>query len=194
MNKLYTMLKYYFLFLICISSLFISNGYSQSFKMLDDAPHDIIYLRESLATQPLVKVLYGRPQKIESEVFGIQVPYGKIWRTGANEATEVRFYKDVKFGDVTVGAGTYVLYAIPGEKEWEVLLSSNLDVLGTFQYDPAFDVARITVPVSKAEVLENFSIAFKEKDEGFIMVLGWDTTRVAIPLLFNSPVMLVNRL
>ena len=85
-------------------------------------------------------------------------------------------------------AGTYVLYTIPGEKKWEVILSANLDVLGVFQYDSAFDVARITVPICKAEELETFSIAFQEgKQENIQMVLGWDTTRVKIPLRITEP-------
>ncbi len=160
---------------------------AQSFEPLDKAPHDISYLRKSNTTKPIVKVIYGRPQKAEAEVFGNQIPYNKIWRTGANEATEIKFYKDVVFGGTMVTKGTYVLYTIPGEQEWEVILSSNVDVLGAFQYNPTFDIARITVPVTKAEALESFSIAFKTKKHITQMVLGWDTTRVKIPLQLGQP-------
>ncbi|MCB0473160.1 MAG: DUF2911 domain-containing protein, partial [Flavobacteriaceae bacterium] len=187
------MKKIYFLVLAFFSSLLFTNSYAQSFRGLDEAPHDIVYLRESQAVMPLVKVLYGRPKKAEGMVFGEQVPYGKIWRTGADEATEIRFYKAVQFGDVKVPAGTYVLYTIPGADEWEVILNSKLDVLGAFQYDPVFDVAHIRVPVSKAEVLENFSIAFKDKGITDNMVLGWGSTRVSIPLVFEAPAALANQ-
>ena len=159
---------------------------AQSFEPLDKAPHDISYLRTSRATTPIIKVIYGRPQKSESKVFGNQVPFNKIWRTGANEATEVKFYNDIIFGGVAIPKGTYVLYTIPGEKEWEVILSSNLDVLGSFQYNPTFDIARISVPVTKAEELESFSIAFKTKKQFTQMVLGWDTTRIKIPLQLDQ--------
>ncbi|WP_117881018.1 DUF2911 domain-containing protein [Aureibaculum luteum] len=159
---------------------------AQSFDPIDKAPHDISYLRTNRVTKPIIKVIYGRPSKNKQEVFGNQVPYNKIWRTGANEATEVKFYKDVVFGGVNIPSGTYVLYTIPGEDEWEVILSSNLDVLGSFQYNPTFDVARISVPVAKAEMLESFSIAFKTKKETTQMVLGWDTTRIKIPLTINN--------
>ena len=162
--------------------------FAQRFKGLDEAPHDISYYRESMVTPPVVKVIYGRPHKNGQEVFGNIVAYNQLWRTGANEATEIRFYKDVVFGDVKILAGTYVLYTIPGEKNWEVILNANLDVLGAFQYDSAFDVARIKVPISKAEELEAFSIVFQEqKQENIQMVLGWDTTRVKIPLRITEP-------
>ena len=172
-----------FLFL----AIFLKNEISaQGFKDLDESPHDITYYRASRITPPLVKVIYGRPQKKGQEVFGNLVSYGKLWKTGANEATEVRFYQDVLFGDVKVPAGTYVLLTIPGEKEWEVILSSNLDVWGAFQYNPLFDVAKITVTSQRAEMLEVFSIAFKEKKDAIQMVLGWDSTRIKIPITLKS--------
>ena len=166
-----------------IVSMNVSLG--QGFKSLDDTPHDISYFRESNISTPLVKAIYGRPSKNGETVFGGKVAYGEVWRTGANEATEVKFYSDFKFGDHLVKAGTYVLYTIPNEHEWEIILSSNLDVLGAFQYDPVFDVAKIKVPVTKAETLETFSITFKDRDAMIEMILGWDTTRVRIPLEFK---------
>ena len=168
-------------------ALFLKSEISaQEFKDLDKAPLDISYYRKNRVAKPLVKVIYGRPQKNDQEVFGNLVSYGKLWRTGANEATEVKFYQDILFGDVKVPAGTYVLLTIPGEKEWEIILSSNLDVWGAFQYNPLFDIAKITVPSVKAETLEVFSIAFKEKKNNIQMVLGWDSTRVKIPISFKT--------
>jgi len=175
---------------VIISILFVAlltiKSHAQSFNQIDDEPHDISYCRESKASPPLAKVLYGRPQKNGEQVFGNLVPYDKIWRTGANEATEIKFYKDVKFGDVSVAAGTYVLLTIPGEKEWEIILNSKLDVLGAFQYNPIYDVAKIKIPVSTAETLESFSIAFKDSNDIVQMVLGWDSTRIKIPLHFKK--------
>ncbi len=173
--------------LVLIAISFTNEGHAQGFTALDEAPHDISYFRETRATPPLVKVLYGRPSKNNQKIFGNLVPYGEVWRTGHNEATEIKFYKDVKFGGKTVSAGTYVLLSIPGKKEWELILSSNLDVWGSFQYNPAFDVARVTVPVSKAESLETFSISFKKKNNNDIeMLLGWESTRVKVPLAFEK--------
>lgn len=129
-------------------------------------------------------MIYGRPLKNDQPVFGNLVAYDKLWRTGSNEATEIKFYDKTLFGNNEINAGTYVLYTIPGRTEWEIILSSKLDVLGAFQYDPTFDIARIKVSALKAEELEVFSIAFKEKNHTVYMVLAWDTTRVKIPLKF----------
>jgi len=172
--------------LLLFVTLFVTESTAQRFNGLDEAPHDISYYRTSMVSTPKVKVIYGRPQKNEEEVFGNMVAYNEIWRTGANEATEVKFYQDIVFGDVKVNAGTYVLYTVPGENEWEIILSSNLDVLGSFQYNSEFDVARIKVSPKRAEELEVFSIIFKEKNENIQMVLGWDTTRVNIPITLSK--------
>ena len=171
--------------IVIYTLLLFSIEYSsaQSFKKLDDSPQDIEYYRESRVIPPVVKVIYGRPSLKKATAFGDQVPYKKLWRTGANEATEITFFQNIMFGDTLVKAGTYVLLTIPGEKEWEVILNKKLDVWGAFQYDPKENIAKITVPVSKAERLEVFSIAFKRIIHNEIqMVLGWDSTRVKIPL------------
>jgi len=169
---------------ILFTILFASESAAQGFRGLDDVPHDISYYRDTRATPPLVKVLYGRPSRNNQEVFGNLVPYGEVWRTGHNEATEIKFYKDVKFGNKIVPAGTYVLLSVPGEKEWELILNSNTDVWGAFQYNPVFDVAKITVPVKRGESLDTFSISFKKKENSIQMILGWDATRVKVPLNF----------
>ncbi len=174
------------LLFLALLFVFETSIVAQEFKDIDKVATDISYFRKSKVSTPIVKVIYGRPQKQGQKIFGELVSYGKIWRTGANEATEVKFYQDITFGAVKVPAGTYVLYTIPNENEWEVILSANLDVWGAFQYDPVFDIARITVSTSKAEELDVFSIAFKEKNKKLEMVLAWDTTRVKIPISLHT--------
>ena len=102
-----------------------------------------------------IKVVYGQPSKKGRIIFGADgssslEKYGKVWRTGANEATEVTFKTDVMFGDKMVKAGTYTLFTIPGEKEWSVLLNSTLGQWGAYDYEKVkgTDVAMIKVPVS----------------------------------------------
>jgi len=169
--------------------LFSIEHNAQSFKNLDEHPHDIEYYRENRVMSPIVKVVYGRPTLKKEKAFGDQVPFNKLWRTGANEATEVKFFQDIMFGNQLVKAGTYVLITIPGEKEWEVILNKKLDVWGAFQYDPKANIAKVIVPVTKAERLEVFSIAFKRIIHNEIqMVLGWDSTRVKIPLKIKDVV------
>ena len=169
---------------IAISFIFFVNSTikAQEFPNLDRIPHDIVYFRTNKISPPTIKVLYGRPQKQGRKVFGELVPYNKIWGVGANEATEIRFYTDVVFGDQKVNAGTYVLYAIPDKSEWILILNSNLDVWGTYEYEQKYDVARVKVKVSRAEPIEAFSIGFKDKKKYIRMTLAWDTTRVSIPI------------
>ncbi len=160
--------------------------FSQRFDQLDRAPVDITYLWSEQKSAPIVKVVYSRPSKEDGEVFGDLVPYGEIWRTGANEATEITFFRDVIFGDQTIKSGKYVMHTIPGKKTWTIILNSNTDTWGAFFYNPEKDVARIKVPVSHDEPIDMFSIAFTKKIKDAYMVLAWDETRVNIPVAESS--------
>jgi len=164
-----------------------TNG--QGFAQLDKNPVDIAYLKPKNFSKPLIKVVYSRPTKKSEKVFGEQVPFDKIWRTGANEATEVKFYNDVKIGNKIVKKGVYTLQTIPGEKEWTVILNSKTDTWGAVFYDPEKDVVRIKVPVKKGRPVDIFSIAFKQNYNDTFMVLAWDTARVGIPIETNVQVL-----
>jgi hypothetical protein len=163
--------------------LIISNDVNaQCFSKLDKNPHDIVYYRPNGKTAPQIKVVYGRPGAKDKEVFGTQIPYGKIWITGSNEATEVKFYCDVMFGNKYVKAGTYAMYTIPNEDYWTIILNSKVDTYGAYFFNPKYNVAKIEVPASKGNMLKNFSIGFVTKKYGSQMVLAWAKTRVKIPL------------
>ncbi len=159
----------------------ITTMNAQKFAGLQKSPTDIAYAKADRNAKPAIKVVYSRPQKKGREIFGGLEKYGKVWRTGADEATEIKFFQDVKMGDKTIKAGTYSLFTIPGGKEWTIIINSDLDSWGAYSYDKAKDVARIKVPTASGEELEVFSIAFKKVDKGYHMVLGWDTTRVEVP-------------
>ena len=183
------MKKVYFT-VVVVCALFLQNDlFSQRFDNIDKNPTDIAYWRKNKVSKPLVKVIYSRPHKSEEHIFGSQIPYGEIWRTGANEATEVKFYKDMMFGGKIVKAGTYVMHTIPGEKEWTIILNSNLDTWGASFYDQSKDVVRIKIPARKAEELDVFSIAFKQNFKNCFMVLAWDSTRINIPLNTQSVIL-----
>ncbi len=160
-----------------------SHASAQKFSGLDKSPADIAaYPSSYKESEKAVRVIYGRPQ-LKGRDLETLAPTGKVWRTGANEAAEITFYKDVTFGGETVKAGTYALFTIPGADEWTIILNKNLNQWGAYSYDNAADVARVTGKVSKdAESLEAFSVAFKEVDGGAHLVMGWDTTRVAVPV------------
>ncbi len=176
-------MKSFYQKLIPIFLFSVMSTFAQEFKGVDVSPHDIVYYRQNKITPPYIKVLYGRPQMKGRKIFGALVPYGKIWRTGADEATEITFYEDVNFGGKHVKKGTYVLYTIPGEKEWIIILNKNLDTWGTEGYDKRKDVVRVTARVSRAEPVEAFSIGFKKKKNKVNMIFGWDTVRATVPII-----------
>ncbi|WP_418500507.1 DUF2911 domain-containing protein [Flagellimonas sp.] len=155
---------------------------AQKFSGLDKSPMDIAsYPASYKEADKSVRVIYSRPQ-LKGRSLEDLAPEGKVWRTGANEATEVTFYKDATVGGKSIKAGTYALFTIPGENEWTVILNSNLNQWGAYSYDSEGDVARIPATASTDdEELEAFSIAFEDDGE---MVMGWGTTRVSLPISF----------
>jgi len=128
-----------------------------------------------------VSVTYGQPSKKGRIIFGNLVPYGKVWRTGANEATEITFKRDAKFGGNPVKAGTYTLFTIPNEGQWEIILNSQLKQWGAFGYDKVKDkdVLHVTVPSKQLDKeVEKFTITVKQ--DGLMM--EWDKTAVWVPI------------
>lgn len=162
---------------LTLGLLFSINTNAQKFAGVDKSPLDITYYRAERTAPPMIKVIYSRPQLNGRELNKL-APNGKMWRTGANEATEIKFFQDMNFGGKPVKAGTYSLFTIPGETEWTVILNSELDVWGNFSYKEANDVVRVNVPVSSGDSIDDFSIVF-ENDH---MHIGWGTLRIAVPV------------
>ncbi|WP_046744968.1 DUF2911 domain-containing protein [Kordia zhangzhouensis] len=170
--------------LLIIIMLFTVNVSAQKFSDIDKSPHDISYYKAKRNAPPVIKVLYGRPQKKGRRIFGNLVPYDKVWRTGANEATEITFFQDVKLGNQEIKAGTYTLFTIPGKDTWTIIINSDTDIWGSYYYNKEKDVARLEVPVKDSEAIEYFSIAFTKETDGARMILAWDNISVAVPFSF----------
>lgn len=129
-----------------------------------------------------VQVDYCRPYKKGREIFGKLLPYGEVWRTGANEATIFDVKQDIKVGDKTLKAGKYTLWTIPNADKWTIILNSETGQWGT-NYDEKKDVLRVDVPVGKsAEMMEQFKIDFAAATTGAEMILRWDNTEVKVPI------------
>ena len=171
----------------------ILNGYAQT-KMpaIDKSPMDMAYypanypvlkIQDKL-TEPLVaRVIYSRPQKNNRKIFGELIEFNKVWRLGANEATEIEFFQNVKVGDTRIKKGRYTLYAIPSATEWTVIINKENDTWGSFKYDEKKDVARIKLPVQKQTVVaENFVMTFSKADPGFVLSMSWDDSLVSMPI------------
>lgn len=158
---------------------------AQNLPQPDSSPTDIAWLPPK-RNNPVAKVTYGRPQKKGRTMLGGTDPYGKVWRLGANEATEIKLFKDAIFGDKQIKAGTYTMYAIPTETEWTIIFNSKLDTWGAYSYDEKLDVARIKVPTGKTDKeIEYFTIGFDEpKDNASTMNIAWENTLVKVPVKF----------
>lgn len=179
----------YSLALIAFASISTS---AQSFRQPDKSSLDAAYLPDNFAhdrksgEKAIIKVYYSRPLKKGREIFGTKVPYGKVWRTGANEAVEFKAYQDISIDGKKLKAGTYSLFTIPGEKEWTIIINSDLDYWGAYSYNEKNDVLRVSVPAgSLSKVVEAFSIHLEDKgNKSAVMKLAWDKTVVEVPLTY----------
>ena len=145
-----------------------------------------------------LRVVYSRPYKRgRDNIFGTQesealVPFGKVWRTGANEATEITLTGDVMVGDERLAAGTYSLFTVPGPETWTVHFNSALGLSGTGRFAdgkftrvdlPATDVLVYTTEAGTLEEeVDQLTFVFEEAEGGADMCLRWITTEVCVPL------------
>ncbi len=130
-----------------------------------------------------IKVVYGAPYIKEREIFGKLVPFGQVWRTGANEATEITFTKDVIFGGAAVSVGTYSVFSIPGATEWQIILNKDLGMWGGYNYKEAQDLVRVKGTVTAlTEAVDPFRIQLKNTDGAVTLTLSWDKTAVTVPI------------
>ena len=138
------------------------------------------------ATEPLIaRAIYSRPQKNGRVIFGDLLEMGKLWRLGANEATEIEFFQNVRIGGVKIKKGRYTLYCIPYAEKWTMILNSEVDTWGAFKYDATKDVTRLDIPVQQqSEVLENFVMSFEKSGNGAGLLIAWDATKVVLPIVF----------
>lgn len=171
--------------IMVLALCFSTAATAQKFSGLDKSPADIAsYPSDYKVSNKLVRVIYSRPQ-LKGRAISELAPAGKVWRTGANEASEITFYQDATVAGKAVPAGTYSLFTIPGEKEWTVILNKNLNQWGAYSYQESEDVLRVPAKVSKgSETLEAFSIAYQDMKKGTHLVLGWGNTRVSLPIEF----------
>lgn len=130
-----------------------------------------------------ITVEYCRPYKKNREIFGGLVPFGKVWRTGANEATIIKFTKDVLIAGKSLKAGTYTLWTIPNKTDWTIIINSEVGQWGT-EYDETKDILRVQTKSSKLPIpLEMLIIDFTDLGNEMDMLIKWDSTVVNVPIL-----------
>ena len=169
---------------------FAANAQDIKFPGLDGSPADFSYfpanatkVKPGDTSSPLVKVSYSRPSAKGRVVFGELEAFGKVWRVGANESTEIKFAKPVVVGGKNIPAGTYSLFAIPEKDKWVVIINTQTDRWGAYSYDEKKDVVRVTVPVKPlSTVVEALSIVMVSQPAGANLIIAWDKTSVEVPI------------
>jgi hypothetical protein len=140
-----------------------------------------------------IKITYGQPSKRGRVIFGNLVPYGEVWRTGANEATEITFSKNVIIDKNEIEAGTYTLCTLPLKDKWLIILNSKLNQSGDYNYDktkkddqlksePATEVIT-EVAVKKSNQQEKLIFSFKDNSTGTTLTIAWDDVKVELPII-----------
>jgi len=162
---------------------------------LDKSPLDMSYFHTDypiLKTQnkttaaPVARIVYSRPQKDNRAIFGQLIEYSKVWRLGANEATEIEFFRDVNIAGKKVLKGRYTLYAVPTETKWTLIINKDTDTWGAFVYDEKKDLLRTDVPVQiLTSPVDAFSMSFNKTDKGMDLYIAWDTVGVNLPIEFK---------
>lgn len=188
MKKNLLLLSIFQLFFICLLAQ------NSSLPALDKSPMDMAYfpdkypvlkIQDKITGLPVARVIYSRPQKAGRVIFGGLVKYGEVWRLGANEATEIEFFKHVKIDGKKVSKGRYTLYAIPGEKEWTIILNKDTDIWGAFKFDAKKNILQTVVPVQQTDaVVENLSMQFEKSTTGCNLNIAWDNVKVSLPVIF----------
>ena len=134
-----------------------------------------------------IELKCSRPSAKGRTVYGDLVPYGKLWRTGANAATMIKFTEPVEIKGKRIDTGSYALYTIPGVDQWEIVLNKGISNWGTSGYKESDDVARIKVEPSKIKsAVETFTMQFANiKPESCDLQIMWSKTSVTIPITAN---------
>jgi len=169
-----------------------ANGADVKFAPADPSPADIVYfplnaakVKAEDATKPVIRVIYSRPQKKGREIFGVLEQFGKVWRFGANESTEIQFFKKVTISGKKIKPGVYSVFAIPNKDTWTIIINSQTDRWGAFTYDQGKDIVRLNVPVKTlTKPIEYFSITFTPLTGGATLIAAWDKAQVELPIAF----------
>jgi Protein of unknown function (DUF2911) len=183
------------LLLLVAAGIFSFAGFSQTkLPPVDKSTMDMSYYPngypvskiQDKPTEPLAaRVIYSRPMKNGRTVFGDLLEYGKVWRLGANEATEIEFYQNVKIGGTKVKKGRYTMYCIPYADKWTIMLNKETDTWGSFKYDSKKDIAKTDVAVQKqTEITEAFTMVFEKAASGISLIIAWDDVKITLPIAF----------
>ncbi len=170
----------FLLLILCSGSL-----YSQEAVKPRTSPLALITMRYK---DTYVRITYSQPHKRGRQIFGKLVPYGEVWRTGANEATELTTTRDIIINGTLLPAGNYTLFTIPEKDKWTVIINKDVGLWGAYNYNPKMDALRFEVPVQQTDVAwEAFTMQFDQRNNVADLLLIWDTVKIVIPIQFIEP-------
>lgn len=186
-SKMNRFLKWvlYFLVFVAVGTFIYAYFVDDSLFQKRLSPKDTV----SLVKNDLkMEVFYNRPSKRGREIFGGLVPYEKVWRTGANEATTFKTNKALKIKNDSLPAGKYTLWTIPNDSTWHVMFNSKdypwgVDMEMNPMREPQFDVVNVEVPVEMINTtVEEFTIGFDNSLDDLSLTMVWDDIKVAVPI------------
>jgi hypothetical protein len=184
--------------LLLLSGSILVNAQDKKLPPLDSSPMDMAYYPvmypyvvkvKGDPGQLIARVIYSRPQKKGRKIFGDLEPYGDIYRLGANEATEIEFYRAVTIGGKNIQKGRYTMYSIPDEKKWTLIINRDTDIWGAFKYDKNKDVVRTDVAVTTLDApVDPFTMVFEKASYGANLIIAWDTVSITLPIKWSDTV------
>jgi hypothetical protein len=163
---------------LLLYSVFVENIFSPRLSPKDKAKISLNDLD--------LKVEYNRPSKRDRDIFGALVPFNKVWRTGANEATTFTTNKDLMIDGILLKKGKYTIWTVPMENSWKVMFNSNqyewgIDEKMEPMWDPNYDVLEIEVPTKQLDTtVEKFTIAFDNTTRDLKLSMAWDSTKIEV--------------
>lgn len=177
------------------SVVFEHHNIANPLSPVDKSPMDISYFPVNYPqlkmtgqdkNPPIARVIYSRPFKDGRKIFGFLQKYGEVWRMGANEATEIEFFRDITIYGKKVAAGRYILYCIPYENKWTIILNNDLFTWG-LKIDASKDVFKIDVPVEKLTApFEALTIVFETAKNGTNLIMAWEDVKASLPISLNK--------
>jgi hypothetical protein len=174
------------------SSLAIRTPVPNPYSEVDVSPMDMSYfpidypklkMDERISSPPVMRMIYSRPHKGGRKIFGGILKYGAYWRLGANEGTEIEFFRGVTIQGKKINAGRYSIYCYPQETKWTIVLNNNLYSWG-LKADTTKEVSRFEIPIKNIPPLEYFSVVFQPTPEGANLVMAWDSVEAKLPISF----------
>ena len=171
------------------------NTAANPYVIFDVSPMDMSYypvdypklkMASTTITPPVMRVIYSRPHLQGRHLFDQVLKYGEPWRLGANESTEIQFYRDVTIQGKKIKPGRYILYCIPEADKWTIVLNSYIDSWGLKQ-EPDKDIQRFIIPVSHdhgGPSLEYFTMIFEKSATGANMIMAWGDILAKLPINF----------